>query len=1104
MSYILRGEAKARGDLANLLCSTGNHSEAIEQIQQSLHIQRKIGDRAGEGQNLIVLGNTQILLGQISQGAATQRQCAELNGDIGESHQEAIALCNLGTTLSILLQQKNEAVQVFEKAALKFDLIWSGLLTDLDRVRYADSLAVVATQRLQLLHMQLGHPEEALLWAERARARSLEVMLARQRVANTFSSPSPMGTNLGNGQLPHVQISDLCTIAASQSAAIIVYSLLNRLGTIGLGTIDEKNEELHIMLVWVVSATGCVYSQQVDLPTTGTGGGTVVSELCEALHSDDTALISVLLRRCHALLIEPLTPSIASTSNLFILPDGELHAVPFAALTNSNGAQLITTHAICIASSISTLIELQARSGERKVDCDERIALVVGAPDFTKWSFANGEKLAPLIGAKKESQAVRNALEESEPYADTTNHLVGTKATTKAVRDYICDAHLIHFATHGRPDGVYFSADSQEGAFLRMGEIQWLDLRAALVVLSHCDSFLGELTSQTTGGYTSEGAVGMARAFIAAGALAVVASLWPVEDSATQKLMTEFYSNLLQGGSCAPDGNFTPGDVSRSMRAAMIAMLEKDSANVKHWAGFIVLGLADVKCVLFKLHSDDVCSTSTPIDVSAMTVTDNPSLDEAPVTRTDNDNRKRRRTEDVRCAVTGPEAVTRRQEAFSFKLLVWAMLMDAVETFAHELGMLKLKNEIEHASEYSQLELSGALNTRVTVEHCLVTPAFSKISIGDRKLSKATHTVLVPASFTGPELTCSVRVWSIVASAGSSEDLLNEQFTIRISDDASEHAALVAANAELRQRLTHVESMVNDVRVRQGVRSDLVDSVKSATVRIGILHRQTSSLIGIGSGTIVNAGVDAPSNQVLTAAHVLIDANPQSAHYLLPTWCKMGLPETIDWTSEEAEIILAIGVWEGDDLPSRWTYWAELVTPLEVLQELRESPHAPHGVTQLLDLAVLRIRGRLQVTPSIFKGFDGVPYTVTQKHPATNDLALPTGRPLGNPEALRTYHDTITAFGWFSAVGESALHVPDARVVQSMDRGLLMSQVVLHSAGSGGGTFDHLGRIVGVNSMSKQPHMPPKYDYKSYMRMASYLSVQHGLVLGVGEPCHSI
>ena len=145
-------------------------------------------------------------------------------------------------------------------------------------------------------------------------------------------------------------------------------------------------------------------------------------------------------------------------------------------------------------------------------------------------------------------------------------------------------------------------------------------------------------------------------------------------------------------------------------------------------------------------------------------------------------------------------------------------------------------------------------------------------------------------------------------------------------------------------------------------------------------------------------------------------------------------------------------------------------------------------------LAVLRIRGNLELDPPVFKGFS-VEYAVKSKGPDSVPLQppLPVGLRLGNPSELVVNLHKITCFGWFSIFGEDTMHAPDAKVVESVSRGLIMSQVVLHSAGSGGPTVDHRGDVVGVNSYSELPTLPPTHNYKSYMRMVSWLKPEHGL-----------
>jgi CHAT domain-containing protein len=143
---------------------------------------------------------------------------------------------------------------------------------------------------------------------------------------------------------------------------------------------------------------------------------------------------------------------------------------------------------------------------------------------------------------------------------------------------------VIHFATHGvlnetQPEksGLILSLVNKKGqsvdGYLRLGDIYNLKLSADLVVLSSCDSGLGKDLS-------SEGIIGLPRAFLRAGAKSVIATLWKVEDRATAELMTHFYAHLHQGES-----------PSSALRSAQLELSrEKQWSDPYYWAAFVFQG----------------------------------------------------------------------------------------------------------------------------------------------------------------------------------------------------------------------------------------------------------------------------------------------------------------------------------------------------------------------------------------------------------------------------------------------------------------------------------------------------------------------------------
>ena len=142
----------------------------------------------------------------------------------------------------------------------------------------------------------------------------------------------------------------------------------------------------------------------------------------------------------------------------------------------------------------------------------------------------------------------------------------------------------VHFATHGMVDNERpqfsglvlsrFDANRQplEDFYLSLNEIFNLNLNAKLVVLSACETGMGD-------NVRGEGILGMARGFMYAGAERIVSSLWKVSDPATAELMTQFYTAMLNEGA-------TP---AQALQQAQRAMWQAGKLPY-YWAAFTLQG----------------------------------------------------------------------------------------------------------------------------------------------------------------------------------------------------------------------------------------------------------------------------------------------------------------------------------------------------------------------------------------------------------------------------------------------------------------------------------------------------------------------------------
>lgn len=288
-----------------------------------------------------------------------------------------------------------------------------------------------------------------------------------------------------------------------------------------------------------------------------------------------------------------------STRRLFLVTDGALARVAFAALPGPDGDYLVESGwQVHLLEHEQDLLATPASP----VPAPARLVLV-GSPEATGPAGVRtggcAEGFAPLPHAARELDAIAALWPAGRPLA----RLQGAGAGKTEVAAALPGGGILHFATHalafagdcrpgqraaalagaddGKPLPALVLAPGSDGrpALLSADEVAALDLAGTgWAVLSACETGLGVEQA-------GEGVFGLRRAFRIAGAATVVMSLWPVQDAASADWMAVLYRARLV------DGMDTVAAVASAQRGALAARRQAGlSGHPYYWAAFVAAG----------------------------------------------------------------------------------------------------------------------------------------------------------------------------------------------------------------------------------------------------------------------------------------------------------------------------------------------------------------------------------------------------------------------------------------------------------------------------------------------------------------------------------
>jgi len=370
----------------------------------------------------------------------------------------------------------------------------------------------------------------------------------------------------------------------------------------------------------IVRSEGCRVSR-VDL-----GDGAELqkfAELFAAAMRDQLMDEPIARAELGRIVLEPMMPALAGVARWLVVPDGSLWGVPLGVLPDPEDPNRYLLERVTVGYLTSTYELAEASIEKGRPKALER-SLLVGAPEFGGQEGGGPVVLTDTGPCQmppfEALPATRRELDEITELLTEPRRLTGSDVTKQQLEAELASKpRLLHFATHAyfagnagcaraaedeglreKPiapnplllSGIVLAGANRptrvesegESGILTAYEVAGLDLEAAdLVVLSACDTGTGlALRGQEV--------LGLRWGFRAAGAQALVTSLWRSNDAATSRMMRSFYTALVSEES--KDDALRGAE---ALRRAKLAQLESETRlGIRRpliWANFIFSGV---------------------------------------------------------------------------------------------------------------------------------------------------------------------------------------------------------------------------------------------------------------------------------------------------------------------------------------------------------------------------------------------------------------------------------------------------------------------------------------------------------------------------------
>jgi CHAT domain-containing protein len=547
----------------------GQWNEAISCYQQDLAICSSLDECFGMGLSYGNLGEVYQKCGNWAEALKAYQQALAIIREFDDHYEEVEALANL----AFLYQEMREYAQALDyygQAMALIEDLRAGVSAEEARVGFFATVVDTYANAV-LLCLETGDQERAFDTVERARARAfLDVLGA------------------GSPDLPRATEATTLALAEVQ-ASLPADALLLEFFTTGLieardgRSVTPPGVQRHRFppartLIFAVTR------DEVQVHDAGLSPNDLLPRRLDSV-VERHFLEPQIRRTLYDRLIAPVAGLLQGRQRLYLVPHGPLHYIPFQALIAPDGETFLREEAPALIYGPSATILLRhvsRKTGQAPVTC---LAIGYNDPGGVQLRFAEEEArgVARLIGGTA---------------------LVGSSPKKTTLFSQAANYRLLHFSCHGAFDP---QAPLASALHLAPGEtltaldvLEHLHLGCDLVTLSACESGLSRVRR-------GDELIGLMRAFMHAGAPALVSTLWRVDERSTLILMERFYREIQTGMSLAQALKRAQLHLKHLTRQEALAILthypndcvgtslaEEDEemifADPYYWAPFVLVG----------------------------------------------------------------------------------------------------------------------------------------------------------------------------------------------------------------------------------------------------------------------------------------------------------------------------------------------------------------------------------------------------------------------------------------------------------------------------------------------------------------------------------